>query len=163
MKPIKSELITVSKSNIHNNGVYAKTDIPKDTRIIEYVGKKLTQAESDKVWDEHWEKAKKDENTGNVYLFELNKKYDIDGNVPWNTARLINHSCDPNCIIDIIKGKIWIISNREIKKGEEITYDYGFDLEDFKDHPCRCGSKRCVGYIVSDKHWPKLNAMLRKK
>ncbi|MFH1316343.1 MAG: SET domain-containing protein-lysine N-methyltransferase [Candidatus Woesearchaeota archaeon] len=159
----KSKWITVSKSRIHNNGVYARTDIPKDTRIIEYVGNKLTQAESDKVWDEHWEKAKKDENTGNVYLFELNKKIDIDGNVPWNTARLINHSCEPNCKVDISKGKIWIVSNREIKKGEEISYDYGFDLEDFKDHPCRCGSKRCVGYIVSDEHWPKLKAMLRKK
>ena len=69
--------------------------------------------------------------------------------VPWNTARLINHSCDANCESDTIRGHIWIKARRDIAAGEELAYDYGFDLANWRDHPCRCGTKKCVGYIVT--------------
>ncbi len=163
MKKTTSPYITVKGSSIHNKGVFAKKDIPEGTRIIEYVGEKITKKESDRRADEDIEASKKDNNKGAVYLFELNKRYDIDGNVPWNTARFINHSCDPNCETDIIKGHIWIIAIRDIKKGEELSYDYGYDLDSFEDHPCRCGSKNCVGYIVSEEHRPKLKRILSRK
>ena len=100
---------------------------------------------------------------GAVYIFTLNDRYDIDGNVDWNTARLANHSCDPNCETDIIKGHVYLIALREIEEGEEITYNYCFDLEFFEDHPCLCGSKDCVGYIVGDEYWPELKKALKKK
>lgn len=161
MKPTTSPYIIVKNSKVHGKGVFARKNIPEGTKVIEYVGEKLTKAQSDKRSDEQLEKAKHGD--GAVYIFELNKRYDIDGNVPWNTARLINHSCDPNCETDIVKGHIWIIALRDIKKSEELSYDYNFDIDDYEEHPCRCGSKNCVGYIVGEDHWPKLKRRLAKK
>jgi len=162
MKKTTSQWIIVRTSKIHNKGVFAKKDIPKKTKIIEYVGDKVTKEESDRIWEKHLDRAEKNKKNGVVYIFELNKKCDIDGNVPYNTARYINHSCDPNCETDILKGKIWIISIRNIKKGEELTYNYGYDFDEWKDHRCKCGSKNCVGYILDEKHWPKLKKALKK-
>ena len=163
MKTVTSPYAVVRRSKIHLRGVYAKKNIPEGTQVIQYVGNKLTKAQSDKIYDEQWEKSKNHTKGGGVYIFELNKRYDIDGNVSWNTARLINHSCDPNCETDIIKGKIWIIAIRDIKKGEELTYDYGFDWEDYEDHPCKCGAKNCVGYIVGEEDWSRLRRSLAQK
>jgi len=164
MKPTTSPYIEVKRSRIHGTGVYAKKDIPKGTKIIEYVGEKITKKESERRAELHLERHKKNkEEAGAVYIFELNKKYDIDGDVPWNTAKWINHSCDPNAETMIINGHIWIIATRDIKKGEEITYNYGYDLENYEDHPCHCGAKNCVGYIVGEEHWPKLKKLLKKK
>ncbi len=163
MRKTKSPYIKVRKSGIHNKGVFAKRDIPKGTRIIEYVGEKITKAEADDRAEKVIEEHKKKEKKGSVYIFELNKKYDLDGYPNYNTARWINHSCDPNAEVDIIRGHIWIIAIKDIKKGEEISYDYGYDIDDFEDHPCRCGAKNCVGYIVSEVDVPKLKKILAKK
>lgn len=153
-KPTTSEYVDVRGSAIHNKGIFAKKDIPKGTRIIEYVGEKITSAESDKRADRQLDASKKNSETGAVYLFELNSKYYIDGNVSWNTAKYINHTCDPNCESDVIRGHIYVIASRDIKKGEELSYDYGYDADHYKDHPCKCGSKKCKGYIVSqDQIW----------
>lgn len=159
-----TKFIVVKNSKIHGTGVFARKDIKKGTRVIEYVGDKLTQAQSDKRADTQIEKHKKNRKAnGAVYIFELNKRYDIDGNVSWNPARYINHSCNPNCETDIIRGHIWIIATQDIRKGEEISYNYGYDLEDYKDHPCHCKSKNCIGYIANDEYWSKLRKLLRKK
>ena len=103
--------------------------------------------------------------TGSVYIFELNKKYDIDGTPKYNKARYINHSCDPNCEVEIIKNEIWICSIKKIRKGDELTYDYGyeFDKDDFRDHVCKCGSKNCIGFIISSDDWPKYLKNIFKK
>ena len=164
MKKTKSEYVKVRKSGIHNKGVFAKRDIPKGARVIEYVGEKITKKESDKradrVIEEHKRKEKK---KGSVYIFTLNKKYDLDGYPKYNTARWINHSCDPNCETINIDDHIWIIAIKDIKKGEEISYDYGYSLDDFEEHPCRCGSENCVGYIVDEKHRAKLKKILAQR
>jgi len=159
---MKSEYIEVNKSSIHSTGVFATKDIHKRTKVIEYVGEKITKEESEKRADEVLNNHKKNKNNGAVYIFELNKKYDIDGNVPYNLAKYINHSCNPNCETEIIKGHIWIIAIKDIKKGEELTYDYGYDLEDYKEHPCHCKSKNCVGYIIAEEHKNKLKKLLNK-
>lgn len=149
--------IVVKKSKVHGTGVFAKIDIPAGSKIIEYVGRKISKSESDKVFDERYAKYKGNEGIiAGVYLFELNKKYDIDGDVSWNDAKYINHSCDPNAETLNDKNHIWIVAIKDIKKGEEITYDYGYDLENYKDHPCYCGSKNCVGHIVGEEHRKKL-------
>ena len=162
MKKSSSEYIIVKDSKIHHKGVFAKKDVPKKTRVIEYIGKKITKKQADEIYDKTFEKHKMNGDNGAVYTFELNKKYDIDGNVSWNTAKWINHSCNPNCEVEIIKGHIWIIATKEIKKDEEITYNYGYDLECFEEHPCRCGSENCVGYIVAEEDWEKLKEKLAK-
>jgi len=168
VKKTKSPYILVKESSIHSRGVFAKKDIPEGTRIIEYVGEKITHAESICRAEMELIRAKKDKSYGAVYLFELNKRHDIDGNVPYNTARLINHSCDPNCETDIIGGHIWVMAIRDINKSEELTYNYGYNFDDYEDHQCVCGTHLCVGYILGEEHWSKLKrakakAKLRKK
>lgn len=155
-----SPYISVRKSSIHNNGIFARTNIPAGTRVIEYVGKKITKSKALRLADETLEKSRQHKDHGAVYLFELNSRHDIDGNVSYNTARFINHSCDPNCEAEIIRGHIWIISKRNIQKGDELTYNYSYDFEHFRDHVCRCGSSKCVGYIIAEEHWPKLKRKL---
>lgn len=155
------KLYKVKKSSIHNKGVFAACDIPEGTRIIEYIGEKITKAESDRRGVALFEESQKT-GGGAVYIFTLNKRYDIDGNVKENKARFINHSCDPNCESQVKRGHIWIVSTRDIKKGEELSYDYGYDLEHFLEHPCHCGSKDCVGYIVAWDKRKKLKKILRK-
>jgi uncharacterized protein len=159
----KSKFIKVRSSGIHNKGVFAKKDIPKGTKIIEYVGEIITKAESDKRAEKQLNLSKNHTKDGGVYIFELNKKHDIDGKVKWNKAKFINHSCNPNAETDILKGHIWIIAIKDIKKGEEITYNYGYDLENYEEHPCKCNSKNCIGYIVAEEHWPKLKRKLKNK
>jgi hypothetical protein len=78
-------------------------------------------------------------------------------------ARLINHSCDPTCEAQVIKGQIWIVAMADIEPGEELTYDYGYDLEHFMEHPCRCGSENCVGYIVRTDKRRKLKRILKQR
>ena len=158
----QSEFCEVRGSAIHGRGVYATTFIPKETKIIEYVGELVDKDESGKRGVSQHAKSLK---TGDaaVYIFTLSRKYDIDGNVPWNTARLINHSCKPNCEAWIEGRKIFIHSLTDVQAGEELTCDYGFDVECYEDHPCRCGHDSCVGYIVGRAQWKELEDRLKAK
>ena len=158
----ESRFCEVRNSEIHGRGVYATCFIPKETKIIEYVGELVDKKESERrALSQHAKSLK----TGDaaVYIFTLSKSYDIDGNVPWNTARLINHSCAPNCEAWIEGRKIFIHSLKDINAGEELTFDYGFDVECYEDHPCRCGQDGCVGYIVSRSQWMDLSEKLKAK
>lgn len=164
MQSTTSPYIEVQESKIHGRGVYAKIDIPKGAKVIEYVGEKINKAESDERADLQLEKHRENpEEEGSVYIFTLNKKWDIDGNVKWNTARLINHSCNPNCETTNDGRHIWIIATRDIKQGEEITYNYGYDIDNYEDHPCKCGADNCVGYIVEEEYWDELKKRIEKK
>ena len=137
------KLYKIKKSNIDNRGLCAAKDIKKGTRIIEYKGKIITRKQS--------EEDPKFDNSKAIYLFNLNKKYDLDGDFKFNTARLINHSCDPNCEVTGTGLKVWVFAIKDIKKNEELSYDYGFSFDkDYKDYPCNCRSKKCVGYIVRE-------------
>ena len=149
-EPTQSKYIKVEESPIHGTGVFARINIPKGKKVIEYIGEKISKKESEKRSVQLIEKNQDSLTDGAVYIFELNKKHDIDGNVPENTARFINHSCKPNCEPEIIKNQIWLRSTKKIKKGEELSYNYGFDLESYEDHICRCGTKNCVGFIVRE-------------
>jgi len=158
------ELILVKESKIHHKGVFAKKDISKGTKIIEYIGDKISKEESDRRADEQLARAEKNPDfEGLVYIFELNDEYDIDGNVPENDAKYINHSCNPNCEIDSDNEHIWVVAKKDIKEGEELFYNYGYDMEDFEDHPCLSGSENCIGYIVAEEHWPEIKKKLEEK
>ena len=150
------KLYKIKKSKIDNRGLYAATNIKKNTKIIEYKGKIITVKET--------ETNPKFDNDKAIYLFNLNKKYDLDGDFKYNTARLINHSCDPNCEVDGVGLKLWIYAIKDIKKNEELTYDYGFSFDkDYKDFPCKCGAKKCVGFIVnSQSRWRIKKSKKRK-
>jgi hypothetical protein len=148
-------------SIIHGRGIFARRALPKGTKLLEYRGELIDKEESNRRGIELFEESKR---TGgaSVYIFDLNKKYDLDGNKPWNPARLVNHSCDPNCEMVNEDDRLFLYSLRAIAKGEELSFDYGYDIEHFLDHPCRCGADGCVGYIVSRSQWPKLQRMLRR-
>jgi SET domain-containing protein len=134
--------VRIGTSRIHWQGLFAAQAIRKDTRIIEYTGEKIPRTECERRLVQ-----------GNVYIFWLNTRSAIDGKALTNLARYINHSCDPNCASDIIRGHIWILALRDIQDGEELTYDYGYGLEGYAHRPCTCGAKNCCGYILDQAYW----------
>jgi uncharacterized protein len=164
-----NKYIEVKDSDIHLNGVFAKQDIPKDTKIIEYIGRKISKEESEKVLHHtHSNHTKDPENHAGTYIFELDDEWDLDGDIPENDAKYINHSCESNCRCEIKDGQVWIYALRDIQKGEEITYNYCFEINeddpyDFMEHPCKCGSKKCVGYMLDEEEWPRMRALLSKR
>ena len=131
--------IRIAPSPIHGRGGYATRLVPKGARVIEYAGERITKAESLRRC-----KAQ------NCFIFGLDEEFDLDGNVEWNPARFLNHSCAPNCEALCEEGRVWIVALRDIQPGEEITFNYGYDLVDYQEHPCRCGARCCVGYIVAE-------------
>ncbi|MCF7798397.1 SET domain-containing protein-lysine N-methyltransferase [Candidatus Woesearchaeota archaeon] len=126
-------------------GAFALRDIPRGTQIIEYKGKLISKELSDKRANEHRKQ-------GELWIFTLNKAYDIDASRQGNDARFINHSCEPNCeAVNYDDEELWIEATRDIKKGEELTYNYGFDEPD-EAYPCLCGAKGCRGWIVAENY-----------
>jgi len=86
------KLYKQKSSNIDNRGLFASKNIKKGTKIIYYTGKIITKKQT--------ENNPKFDNDKAIYLFNLNNRYDLDGDFAYNTARLINHSCDPNCEVE---------------------------------------------------------------
>ncbi len=150
--------IAARKSRIHGNGVFAVQALKKGEHVIEYKGRRRTHAEVDA--DDAG-----DVETGHTFLFTLSDDYVIDANYEGNDARWINHSCDPNCEATIEeaegddrrKDKVLIEAIRNIKPGEELTYNYGITLAERhtprlkKIWECRCGSKNCTGTMLQPK------------
>lgn len=158
----RHKIYEVRKSSIHGNGVFAARDIKKGERIIEYLGEKISKEESNRRGLEREEYAQKT-GDGAVYIFELDDDWDIDGNFDYNDARFINHACRTNSESVCEDGHIYVYATSDIKKGEEILYNYGYAFEHFLDHPCRCGFPECVGYIVAVEDRMKLRKKLRGK
>jgi SET domain-containing protein len=139
-------------------GAFALRDIPAETQIIQYKGKLISKNLAEKLSDKHKEK-------GELWIFTLNDTYDIDASRQGNDARFINHSCEPNCeAINYDDEEIWIEAKQDIKKGEELTYDYGFEEPD-EAYPCLCGAKGCRGWIVKPEYTfsPEEKKELKKK
>ena len=143
--PDPSSILEFRPSSIHGQGSFAAEPIRAGRLILEYVGEKITKNESLRRCE-----------AGNAFIFELDDEWDIDGGVGWNPARFLNHSCAPNCDAEYIEGQIWIVARREIAPGEELTFNYGYDWEDHREHPCQCGAAECVGYIVAEEFFPML-------
>ena len=137
-----SPVIIIKPSPIHGAGGFARENILRSTRVIEYIGAKIDKRESLRQCEQN-----------NEFIFCLDPQWDLDGNIPTNPARFLNHSCAPNCEAILDAGRIWIVASRDIAVGEEITFNYGFDLEDYKDHPCRCGTSACAGDIVAEEYF----------
>ncbi len=134
----ETDWLVFERSAIHGMGAMARRFIPGGTRVIEYVGRKIDKAESRRLCEAE-----------NEFIFTLDQEHDLDGSVAWNPARFINHSCAPNCEAELLDGRIWIIALRDVAPGEEVTFNYGYDLVDYKEHPCRCGAPGCVGFMVA--------------
>lgn len=143
-----NEWFELRRSRIQGVGAFALQDIPKGTRLIEYTGEKITNAEADRRYD--------DEAMGrhHTFLFILNQRTVIDAAHGGNESMYINHSCQPNCEADIVRGRIWIEAIRNIPAGSELTYDYQYENDaeytedDLRFYACHCGTDNCRGTIV---------------
>lgn len=151
----------VRGSVIHGRGLFARRAIRAGTKIVEYLGELIDKEESTRRGLALMESSKQ---TGgaSVYIFDLNETHDLDGNFEWNPARLCNHSCEPNCEVVNEEDRLFMYALRDISKGEELSFDYGYDIEHFMEHPCRCGSASCVGYIVRKDQRLQLKRRLRR-
>jgi SET domain-containing protein len=130
-------VIEKRRSKIHGWGVYATRTIPKNTRIIDYAGEKISNQESLK-------RERQYRKRGHLWCFKLTHRTVIDAAVGGNMARFINHACRPNCYVHITGGIIWIRAARTIRQGEELTYNYHTDSEE--QIICRCRPE-CQGLI----------------
>jgi uncharacterized protein len=130
-------MIEKRRSPIQGSGVFATRSINKNTRIISYTGEKISNKESLKRERRYIRK-------GHIWCFKLTNRTVIDAGVGGNVARFINHSCKPNCYIDIKKGVIWVRAARNIRKGEELVYDYNTDGEGLIKCRCRPDCQRLI-------------------
>jgi SET domain-containing protein len=132
-------LVESRRSTIHGQGAFARFPIVAETRIIQYVGERISKAESLRRCQ-----------AGNQFIFGLSETEDLDGSGDENLARFINHSCAPNAEARSEHGAVWIVAVRDIAAGEEITFNYSYDLDDYKEHPCQCGAPDCPGFMVAE-------------
>ena len=139
-------MIEVRTSTIHGRGVFARRPIAEGTRIIEYAGEVISEREGDARYDDHSMERH------HTFLMALVGGRCIDAAVGGNDARLINHSCDPNCEAVEAGGRVWIEATRPIAAGEELSYDYAYARDDGDDesfYRCRCGVPTCRGTILA--------------
>ena len=117
------------RSKLHGYGVFAEESINKNRRIIDYAGELVNNEQSEKREDRYLSK-------GCIWVFRVNSRWSRDAAVGGNIARFINHSCTPNCWVHVVDRTIWVRAARNIRKGEELTYDY--NTEGDKVIPCKC-------------------------
>ena len=129
VKKNETPKIRRKQSKLHGRGVFALEPINKNKRIIDYAGEKVRNRDSTKREIRYLKR-------GEIWCFRLNRLYSRDAAVDGNMARFINHSCKPNCYSNIIGDTIWIIAGGNIKKGEELTYNYYTEGEG--EIPCKC-------------------------
>jgi len=140
---------TVKRSRIQGSGGFAWRWIPAGTRIIEYKGERISTDEADSRYDDDTMRRH------HTFLFSVDEDTVIDAAVGGNEARFINHSCDPNCEAVDDGGRIFIEALRDIAPGEELYYDYGYELDEpltdelREKYPCRCGAPNCRGTILA--------------
>ena len=155
MGAVNAADLLIRKSGIHGCGCYTTVPIAEGTHIVEYTGGRLSKEQADELYNER----------ADTYLFCIGEgDYVIDGD---SVAAFINHCCEPNCETDEFDEHIWIIAQRDIAAGEELTYDYNlYDGDDDDEAPCRCGAKQCRGSMYGEEELErraKENASKAKK
>ena len=146
--PDPDQPFAIKRSRIQGRGGYAKRNIKKGERLIEYVGERISWAEADRRYDDTTMSRH------HTFLFTVNNRTILDAAVGGNDARFLNHSCGPNCEAIDENGRIWIFALTAIRAGEELVYDYGFARdkdtteEDEKLYVCHCGTPQCRGTIL---------------
>jgi SET domain-containing protein len=146
--PDSSKYYEIRRSPIAGRGAFAIRRIRKGTRIAEYTGEVISDAESDERYPDD------DGAPHHTFLFDIGWGKNVDATVNGGDAKYINHSCDPNCEAVVEKRRIYIDAIRTIHPGEEIFYDYQYardgesDEEARRKYPCQCGAENCRGTIM---------------
>ena len=142
-------LFEVRGSGIHGSGVFAIADIAKGTRLIEYLGERITGAQMDARYA--------DDPSPHTFVFSVSDGSYLDATSEGNEARFINHSCKPNCESVEDEGRIYIESTRAIRAGQELSFDYGIVLEERHTkarkafYGCKCAKRGCKGTMLAEK------------
>ncbi len=141
----------VRRSGVHGKGMFALAPLANGEVVIEYTGEVIT-------WREALRRHPHDPaDPDHTFYFHIDAKHVIDAKVGGNSARWINHACDPNCEADEQDGRIFITALREIAPGEELSYNYGLVIDQRhtpklkKQFECRCGSAHCRGTMLAPK------------
>jgi uncharacterized protein len=140
----------VRPSPMQGLGAFATERIPAGTRLIEYAGQRITLAEAEARYPD-------DGTRHHTFLFAIDDDIVVDAAFEGNEARFINHSCDPNCDVVVEDDRLWIETIRDVEPGEELAYDYEYELEERhspaakKRYPCNCGAPTCRGTILTRK------------
>ena len=143
--------VIVRSSPLHGAGVYTTAPFRKGQRVLEYTGPRLPWRECRGMYSENEV----------TYLFSIDEKTVIDG---FGTAAFVNHSCDPNCETRGAGQRIFIVASRDIRKGEELTYDYNlFDGEPGELAPCHCGAANCRGTMFSEEEIARHKRILQRR
>lgn len=151
MSSTRTPRIQIRHSAIHGRGVVAARDISAGEKLIEYKGERISWQEADR-------RPPSDPNDPNhTFFFSLSDgKTVIDASVGGNTARWINHSCNPNCEAEETDdGRIFVRALRDIASGEELNYDYGLIIDEPLTkklklaYECRCGNANCRGTMLN--------------
>ncbi len=143
--------IQVRRSGVHGKGMFALVDLPAGEEVIEYIGEVIT-------WKEALRRHPHDPTQPNhTFYFHISDTHVIDGARTGNSARWINHSCEPNCEADEIDGRVFVRTLQPIAAGEELNYDYGLVIDARytptlkKEFACYCGSPSCRGTMLAPK------------
>lgn len=129
-KPRPTNYIFKVKRGVSGLGLFASADIPKGAFLVEYFGPMLSDAQANE--------------RGGKYLFTLDDGRVVDGTLRKNIARYVNHSCKPNCEMEIEKGRLFLYSIKKIPKGGELLYDYGKEYFDDIIKPSGCKCPACI-------------------
>ena len=158
MSAARKPLFRVRRSRVHGRGVFATRRIARGTRVIEYLGDRVSHREANRRY------ALKPGDDNHTFLYIVDRGVVIDAGVDGNDARFINHGCEPNCESVTEDRRIFIEAIRTIQPGEELTYDYSIGRD--KDDPpnvdeiwaCHCGASECRGTML----WPARRAQARR-
>jgi len=148
MNGSKGPRFVVRRSGIHGRGVFARRPIRAGETIVEYKGERVTEAEIGRRYPEDMH------GINHTFVFGIEHDLNIDGGAKGNTARWINHSCDPNCDTFEANKRIYVRAARNIRPGEELTYDYAIEAGEPLTRalkarwPCWCGAKKCRGTVL---------------
>jgi SET domain-containing protein len=127
--PVKRPTLVRQRSTLHGYGVFTREPITKNTRIIAYEGELIANRESEAREERYLA-------DGCIWVFRINRAWSRDATIGGNISRYINHSCRPNCWIEIVDTTIWIRASKSIRKGDELTFDYSTDGK--RTIRCRC-------------------------
>lgn len=146
--PASALAFEIRESKLAGKGAFAIRPIQKGERLIEYVGERITHAMADERYDDD----SMDEH--HTFLFSVSSRTVIDATRDGNESRFINHSCDPNCETEVKQGRVYIFALRDIRVGEELAYDYGYErsgdetAKEERQYRCLCGTTKCRGSIM---------------
>ncbi|RQM59619.1 MULTISPECIES: SET domain-containing protein [Burkholderia] len=141
--------VTVRKSSVHGRGVFALRAIPAGHRILEYRGEVTS-------WRQASARHRRSGMSGHTFIFGLTDGSVIDGSIGGNSARWLNHSCQPNCeAIEDERGRVFIETLEDVMPGDELFIAYGLTIDEAitpelaADYSCRCGTSRCTGSMLA--------------